>query len=182
MSTTMTIRALVASDAAACAALRREMLADAPWAFSASAESDPGVDELAVSKRLADATQATIGAFDREGMLLGVAGLFREPRPKQSHRVTLWGVYVTPRARGQRLARRIIERAIETARSWPGVDSIALGCSERSHAAMKTYTALGFVAWGREPAAVVVNGTAFDEVHMVLFLSAAAQVSPYAPS
>lgn len=186
MHTKITIRPLALGDADACVAIRREMLADAPWAFSASVETDVGVDPGAVRARLANPAHATIGAFDQAGLLLGVAGLRREERAKMAHRASVWGVYVTPAARGQRLARRIISHAIEFARSWPGVTSVGLSCSEKSIAARKTYESLGFVAWGREPAALQIDGSFHDEYHLVLFLGstvgAVPSRPPYAPS
>ena len=170
MTLAVTIRTLVQSDAEACAAIRREMLADAPWAFSSSVEIDRGVDPAKVRERLADPRHATIGVFDERGRLLGVAGIHCDTAPKMAHRAKVWGVYVKPEARGQRLGARIVSGAIEVARGWPGVNSVALSSSERSKAAQKTYAALGFTAWGREPRALVVDGVTADEIHMVLFL------------
>ena len=164
------VRPLLAADSAACAALRREMLADSPWAFSSSVESDRGVDPEQVAARLAEPRQVTIGAFDPNGTLLGVAGMYRDTHAKMSHRARIWGVYVTPHARGFGLARRIVARALDEASAWPGVNSAALSCSERSLAARKTYESLGFTAWGCEPAALIVDGTSYAEYHMVVML------------
>lgn len=186
MNTTITIRTLVEADTQACVNIRREMLADAPWAFSASVETDVGVDPDAVRARLRNPAHATVGAFDQAGSLLGVAGLRREERAKMAHRAGVWGVYVTPAARGQGLARRILEHAIEIARSWPGVVCVGLSCSEKSIAARKTYESLGFVVWGREPAALQIDASFHDEFHLILFLGSTARAvparPPYAPS
>jgi len=60
--------------------------------------------------------------------------------------------------------------AIETARSWPGVDYVGLSVSVRSQAALRLYQRLGFVVWGTEPDVARVGGTDYDEVHLALRL------------
>jgi RimJ/RimL family protein N-acetyltransferase len=173
MANVVEIRELVAGDALACAAIRREMLEDAPWAFSASAETDPGVDVEAVRERLAKAGHATVGAF-LDGRLVGVAGMRREERVKMAHRALVWGVYVTPSARGRGLSRLIVGRLLEIARGWVGVRIVGLSCSEKAVAAKRVYESLGFVEWGREPLALVVGGEVRDEHHLAVVLDAGA--------
>lgn len=185
MSHSPLIRLLTPSDAAACVALRREMLADAPWAFAASENADPGVDVDAVTKRLADPAHASIGAWDATGRLLGVASLRREHHAKMAHRAKVWGVYVTPAARGSGAARAIMLRVLDVARSWKGVTSVGLSCSERATAARRVYESVGFRVWGREPKALVWDGVAYDEFHLVCAFeaeSAFAAWQPYAPA
>lgn len=182
MQSDFMIRLLTPDDARACAALRREMLADAPWAFAASENSDPGVDVDAVAKRLADPSHATIGAFDSSGKLLGVASIRRDPHAKMAHRAKVWGVYVTPAARGSGAARAIMLRTLELAKTWPGVTSVGLSCSERAVAARKTYESIGFRVWGREPKALVANGIAYDEFHLVCEFETEAAFATYAPA
>lgn len=184
MSQPPLIRLLTPSDAKACAALRREMLADAPWAFAASENADPGVDVEAVAKRLADPSHASIGAFGASGSLLGVASVRRDHHAKMAHRAKVWGVYVTPAARGSGVARAIMLRTLDVARSWPGVTSVGLSCSERAVAARKIYESVGFRAWGREPKALVADGVAYDEFHLVCEFNTEAALTPwlsYAP-
>jgi hypothetical protein len=36
---------------------------------------------------------------------------------------------------------------------------------------MGLYASLGFVAWGREPAALRIDGVDYDEIHMALRLA-----------
>lgn len=168
------IRPLTPADAAAYMALRREMLEDAPWAFAASPETDVALDPESLAEILAgEPGRAIIGAIDPRGDghdLLAAAGIYRDRHPKMAHRARIWGVYTTPSARGRGLAARVITAAIDLARSWAGVSSIGLSASERSTDAIRLYRRLGFEPWGTEPAAVVLDGHAYAEVHMVLFL------------
>lgn len=165
------IRTLTASDAPAYTALRREMLADSPWAFAASPESDralrPGFFD-----DLSQPGQALLGAFDTSAdppALVASAGVYRLHHPKMAHRAHIWGVYTTPGARGRGIGERVVAAAVEAARAWPGVTSVGLSASANSAAAIRVYERLGFVTWGVEPAAVIIDGRAYDEVHMVLF-------------
>ena len=166
----MLIRTLTPDDLTAYCALRREMLDDSPWAFTASPEDDIGSDPLKLAARLKEPGQAIIAAFDDSGRIVGAAGLARNPKKKLSHRALVWGVYVTPSARGLGIAREVVTRTIDIARTWPGVTSLALAASERAQTAVRLYTSLGFKIWGTEPAAVQTGGQTYAEIHMVAFL------------
>lgn len=182
MHQTFSTRLLVASDAEACALLRREMLADSPWAFAASENADPGVDPEAVRKRFADPAHASIGAIDSDGFLLGVAGLRRETHSKLAHRAKVWGVYVKPAARGLGAGRAIMLHVLDVARTWHGITSVGLSCSERAAAARRVYESIGFRAWGREPKALIADGVAYDEFHLVYAFETEAALATYAPA
>ncbi len=174
------IRLLTPDDAKACVALRREMLADSPWAFAASDNADPGVDIDAVKKRLCDPAHASVGAWDANGNLLGVASIRREHHAKMAHRAKVWGVYVTPLARGSGAGRAIMLHVLDVARTWQGVTSVGLSCSERAVAARRMYESIGFRVWGREPKALVCDGVAYDEYHLVYTFEAEASYTSWA--
>lgn len=168
----MVVRLLQPTEAEAYAALRREMLADAPWAFSSDPSHDQKAQAQSVRAGLELAAREPGGAGTHlhvvsEGdRLVAAAGLWRESTVKRRHVAGIWGVYVTPAARGRGLARRVVAAAIETARTWEGVRSVQLSVSANSPAARHVYESLGFVAWGREPGALLVDGVLYDEVHM----------------
>jgi RimJ/RimL family protein N-acetyltransferase len=166
------VRPLAASDTEAYIRLRREMLADSPWAFAASPEDDFGLDPALLTARLAEPGQAIVGAFDGSGRLVGATGVYRDRHRKMSHRARIWGVYVTPVARGRGLGARIMSAAMDIARSWPGITSAGLSVSVRSEEARRLYERLGFKPWGVEPGALMLDGRAYDEIHMVAFLDA----------
>lgn len=175
-----TIRPLTTGDIDAFIALRKEALADTPWAFCASPEDDRTADQIRAS--LAEPESAAIiGAFDAAGSdaasdtgrLVAVAGLHRFPRAKERHRAMIWGVYVTPKSRGQGLGRAVVSGAIEVARKWLGVTSINLSCSENSPDARALYESLGFKAWGIEPDALRIDHHPYAEVHMTLAVEGA---------
>ncbi len=167
----MLVRTLTPADGAAFLALRREMLADSPWSFASSPEDDVAMSPGFMEVKLLEPGQAIVGAFEDEGTrLVASAGLFRDRHLKMAHRARVWGVYVTPGSRGRGVAAAVVERAVEVARSWPGVNSVGLSVSARAVGARRVYERLGFRAWGVEPAVVRIDGEECDEVHMVRFL------------
>ena len=162
------VRALTPEDAAAYLVLRREMLVDSPWAFASSVE-DSDFEPETLAAKLHEPGQAIVGGFDGE-RLVGAAGVYRDRHLKMAHRARVWGMYVTPPARGRGLGEKLLARAFEVARSWPGVDSVGLSVSANAPAALRLYQRLGFAEWGVEPATLVVDDVAYDEIHMVLVL------------
>jgi RimJ/RimL family protein N-acetyltransferase len=165
----MEVRRLNPSDAAAYVLLRREMLDDSPWAFAASAADDLGLDAAHIGTQLGTPTFALIGAFDA-GQLIGATGLHLPRHVKMAHRAHIWGVYVTPSQRGMGTGAALMTLALEVARAWPGVTSAGLSVSIRSPEAQRLYERMGFLAWGREPDALRLDGRAYDEIHMVVDL------------
>lgn len=163
------VRALTAADVPAFVELRREALRDSPWAFAASEESDVGINAELMRQRIAEPGQAIVGAFDGV-RLVGIAGMVRNRHGKMAHRAAVWGVYVTPSARGRGVAEAVMRELIRTARTWPGLDSVSLQVSARADSARRLYERLGFRRWGVEPAALRLDGVAYDEAHMVLML------------
>lgn len=174
---TMIIRPLTPTDADAYSALRREMLADAPWAFAGSGPvDDPPCDPAHVRAQLVNPEHVIIGAWDGS-RLVGSAGVLRYTKVKFRHAAFIWGVYVTPTYRGQGLSRRILLAAIDAARTWPGVAVVRLGVSAKSVRAKALYESLGFVVWGMEPDCVRLPGQTgergIDEYHLSLALEQA---------
>lgn len=169
-----TIRSLTPADAESYVALRREMLLDAPWAFGASPGQDRGSDLEGVRSQLADTAEyAIVGAMQNvTGPLLAAAGIMRDRAHKRRHTATIWGVYVTPAARGQGLGKAVVNAAIGVARAWHGVARVQLSASENSRAARLLYQSVGFTNWGIEPDCIRLDdGRSFAEHHMSLHLS-----------
>jgi ribosomal protein S18 acetylase RimI-like enzyme len=96
---------LTPSDAKSYEHLRREMLAEAPWAFSATPEDDVALDLAHLRSSLNESENAIFGveAGEPSPKLVAAAGIFRIKSPKFAHRAQLWGVYVDSRHRGRGL-------------------------------------------------------------------------------
>lgn len=155
-------------------ALRREMLADSPFAFSSSPGDDIGCNVEEMRRRLApDREDAVFGAFAPD--LVGAVGVVRERHLKERHKATIWGMYVRPASRRAGLGRRLLAAAIAHARSLPGVRQVHLGVNERAPAARALYESMGFRVWGTEPRGISHGGEFADEHHMVLRFDAPAE-------
>lgn len=172
METDALIRRLTPDDAGRYVEIRRTMLADTPWAFEAAlGEDDIGCDPTRLAARLAEDDNAIFAAEAPDGgALLAVAGISRRKRVKIAHRAEIWGVYTRADARGRGLARAVMRAAIDHARTWPGVEIVELGASERSTEAVRLYESLGFVRWGVEPDYVRIDGRSYAEHHLYLLL------------
>ena len=110
-----------------------------------------------------------MGGFDEHGLLCATLGMYRDTGEKTLHKAHLFAMFVAAQNRCQGLARRLLDIAIEHARSL-NLHQLMLGCNASNHSALRLYEQAGFQAYGLEPAALLVDGEFFDEVLMVLQL------------
>ena len=163
------IQLLRVEDAALLISLRREALGTDPLAFMASTEDDVGLSiEFVQSILMNPPEQAVFGAFERDS-LTGMVGLYRETKLKRRHLGSIWGMYVTPGARGRGIGRVLLDAAIRHARGW-GLDQLRLGVMDTALAAKHLYETAGFRPWGLEPRALCWEGLFADEHHLALDL------------
>ncbi|WP_042301633.1 GNAT family N-acetyltransferase [Paraburkholderia kururiensis] len=164
----MRIRLLNPNDALSFQSLRLRALTEAPTSFASSYEEEVDRSIDVIQNQLATRDDRGIfGALDGE-RLVGVAGLGRENLRKLSHKAFLWGVYVAPDMRGSGISRRLITKALDFAKSVPGVTQVNLTANAKSTAAIKVYASLGFQEFGLERHSLMVGGDVYDEVHMSL--------------
>ena len=162
------IRLLNQHDIASFRMLRLAMLADAPSAFGASPDDEAVLNEDAWAARIGpDDNTAVFGAFAGD-RLVGSVGLFRQRPLKMRHKALIWGVFVDPAARGQSLARRLMQTMVAHARTLPHIRQVTLSVTASNVHARALYESLGFVQYGHEPDALYVDGAWFDEQQMVL--------------
>lgn len=174
MSTTTTtafeIRPLTAADAKAFWHLRREGIVSEPAAFRESlAEHDANSIEMVRERLGAAGSDFVLGAF-LGGTLVGSAGFHRQEGEKVRHRGLVWGVYVSPAARGRGAGRQLMQQLIARARALDGLEQLHLQVAETQHAARRLYEALGFRSYGTEPNALRVENDHISEDLMVLRL------------
>lgn len=159
-------RRLGPEDARAFVAFRQAYLEDVPLAFGASPESDflGSADAVRRQLELGDAS-VIFGVFDPR--LVAAVGLYREKRPKTSHKAHVWGMYVSPEHRGRGHGRRLLVAAVEHARTLEGVTSVRLSVTEAAPGARRLYESAGFEVWGSEPEGMRHEGRALLEHHMI---------------
>jgi RimJ/RimL family protein N-acetyltransferase len=168
----VTIRRLLAADAAAFQELRLRALLNSPQSFTSSYEEEAHLSVAEVASRLEPtADRAVFGAYEAD-QLIGMAGLGREQMQKIRHKANVWGLYVGPESRGKGLGRRLLEAAIDFAAQAPGITQVCISVYSGNSVARSLYVSAGFVPYGIENAAMQVDGRFLDEEHMIRFLPA----------
>ncbi len=167
---TATIRLLTPADAEAFIAIRREALTDAPLAFVESPEDDAALSLEFVREALERGPESVVfGAF--APALVGMLGVLRERSPKAAHKAHVWGVYVAPSERGHGIGRQLVTTALDHVRGLAGVSQVHLSVAETALAAKRLYERMEFETWGTEPSAIVFEGKAVAETHMIKTLT-----------
>lgn len=170
----MVIRRLTVKDAGSYMALRRRAVSEEPQAFLTSEREERrrGLGHIlkrfrTVWKRRDD---AVLGAFE-DGDLIGMVGFFREAHEKRRHRMTIWGMYVSPEARGRGHGRALLREALKRCATLPGVEAIGLSVVTVNRDAMRLYSSVGFRRVGVDRRAWKLGRDYHDEESMVLGLS-----------
>ncbi|MFT6000383.1 MAG: ribosomal protein S18 acetylase RimI-like enzyme [Neolewinella sp.] len=168
------IRSLTPADTEAFVALRYQAFTTDPLSW----DHDPGtpIDPEVWRPRLAEVPglEFVLGYFLAEGRetpaLVGIMGFTRFEKVKRRHRSALWGVYVSPSARGLRVSAKLLAEALRRARQLEGLERVILSVSNQAPAALHLYEKAGFVEFGREPGAARTGEVDMDEIHMLLEL------------
>ena len=147
------------------------MLRPAVEAQRLAPSTDPALRPLEDSRqRLASAMVPFWGAFDEHGELAGMVGLECAARAKQRHKGTVVAMYVAREAAGRGLGRELL-RALMLQAPAMGLTDLVLTVTEGNASAIRLYEDAGFVAFGTEPRAIVVNDQLHGKVHMQITLS-----------
>jgi ribosomal protein S18 acetylase RimI-like enzyme len=172
----ITIRPLAPSDAAAFRALRFDALQQYPASFATSVSEWTILTIGEVADMLIGHNDKLVfGAFgcgaEGDMPLVGVVGFLRQAKDKYRHKASVWGMYVQSEWQGRGIARMLLERVIDHARTQPGLDQILLTVTEGNEGVRGLYERLGFRVYGVEPKAIDPgNGHRLDEILMMLDL------------
>ena len=165
----VTIRPAVGVDAGRVRALRLEALKAHPQAFSSDYETS-SLDPLETwEERLAKYTLSpdqTLLLAQAGDELVGMAGIYRDPRPKIRHAASIWGVYVKPGWRGLQVGEGLVRACLEWARAH-AVITVRLGVISENASAIRCYQRCGFKVYGVEPKVIYWDEHYYDELLMV---------------
>ena len=164
------IRPTREADAAALRELRLEAL----WMHPESFSSDHATSAARPASYWVE--RAQLGNGERNqitcvaqsaagGELVAMCGLYREEESKLRHSANLWGVYVRPAWRGLRIADALIDACENWARQRD-IQIIRLAVVDTNHAAIRCYQRRGFIAYGKAPDVLRINGRQYDELLM----------------
>lgn len=167
----MLIRMLRRDEADVFWEMRLRMMQDCPDAYGSAYEEEAALSPEAKAERCQwTEGNFVLGAFDKEGRMIGVVGLRRENRLKSLHKATVWGMYVVPEARGQGVGRKLLKEALRRAKEIDGLERVLIFVVAGNDAALWLYGSLGFVTFGIEPDAKKQDGRNTDMIHMSLKL------------
>jgi RimJ/RimL family protein N-acetyltransferase len=164
------IRQLESNDVPELLGLLQEAVIEEPFAFVTSPEDDFVSSIEAVREHLARTPNAVVfGAFERD--LVGMLWFTREQRAKLSHKAMIWRTYVRKDSRGRGIAGKLLQAAIDHARTLQGLGAISLCVSDKSPGARKLYERYGFRAWGIERDSFRCDGESAALHYMTLQLT-----------
>jgi ribosomal protein S18 acetylase RimI-like enzyme len=168
--TEMRIRRLGVEDADRLKTVRVAATMESPASVKPTTqeELERSTDEFK-KKLVWDSHNYILGAFDGDH-LVGIAGLRRERGQKVHHTAILWGIYVIPQYRGQRIATRLVEAVVGIARDIPEVMQIKLCVHTKNVAARRMYMSSGFESYGIERNVIRIGEESFDEELMMMTL------------
>jgi RimJ/RimL family protein N-acetyltransferase len=165
------IRRLVLADLPAYKALRDDMLATSPTAFTSDTapERAPESYLARLGLQAPRGGEFTLGAW-QYGRLIGAVSCERDARAKVNHIGHLVGMMVRAEAQGAGLGKALLSACINEARAADGLVMLTLTVTAGNAPAVQLYERAGFVLYGSLPRAIRVNGEYHAKDHMVLDL------------
>ena len=162
------IRPAGPADAGRLRDLRLEALADTPEAFSsdyATAVKEPLASWVERLERYQKGDNERMQVAEAGGGLVGMAGIFRDPRPKIRHVATIFGVYVNLGWRGLHIGDGLVKANLKWAASHEIV-FVRLAVISSNASAIRCYLRCGFTVYGVEPKSIHYEGHYYDELLM----------------
>ncbi|SRR5579883_1241901 len=109
-----------------------------------------------------------LGAFDDQDHLIGKVGFWREKQSNKQHKASIWGLYVTPEARGRGIGKLLLQDLLRRGTTLPGLEQVHLRVVTTNEAARHLYRSVGFRPYGLEPHAFKYGEQYLDE-ELLLF-------------
>lgn len=158
----MEIRPPRADESQAVHDLRMLGLKETPEAFGSTYEESLTITPESIQTRyLPRADCITLCAFE-DGEPTGMITLLTNDRIKTKHNASITGMYVSPQHRRKGIARRLMEAAIDHARTLPDVEQVGLEVVTSCEPAVNLYRVAGFQSFGVAPRALKQNGNYYD--------------------
>jgi RimJ/RimL family protein N-acetyltransferase len=162
------VRRLNADDAQAFSDLRREVTADNPVPMGLSIEEEltRTLDGFKAQLSL-PFPNAMLGGF-LAGELAATAAVSRVGQFASSHhKMSMWGVFTSPRFRRRGLSMTVVQSALLHAFD-NGARRVNLQVYVPNQPALALYRKIGFREYGTEAEAVCLEGVYYDGIHMTL--------------
>ena len=147
----MNVHHLSQDDAARFLEFRTQGLIDDHDAFRVTADDDAAVPVNEWRARID--RDYVVAAIGQKGEWMGVGGLSRFAGEKLRHKGLIWGMYVTPTARGTGVADEIMRALIHHAQGK--LHHLQLTVMADNHRAQAFYERHGFTVYAVEPESVL---------------------------
>jgi ribosomal protein S18 acetylase RimI-like enzyme len=113
----------------------------------------------------------TLGAFNDAGELMGTVGFKRDVFLKLHHKGLIFRMYVSEKAKGQGLGRKLLQALIERAKQGEGLRQLYLTVVSSNQRAINLYLSEGFELYSREKGSIKMAENEFvDEDSMILYV------------
>lgn len=113
----------------------------------------------------------TLGAFNDEGELMGTVGFKRDNFLKLRHKGLIFRMYISEKAKGQGLGRKLLLALIERAKQGEGLRQLYLTVVSNNQRAISLYLSAGFELYSREKESIKMAENEFvDEDSMILYV------------
>ena len=113
----------------------------------------------------------TLGAFNDDGELVGTVGFKRDSFLKLRHKGLIFRMYVSEKAKGLGLGRKLLYALIERAKRGEGLRQIYLTVISNNQRAINLYLSAGFELYSREKGSIRMAENEFvDEDSMILYV------------
>lgn len=159
------VRILQETDWRAFKDIRLEALKNDPEAFGDSYEEALERPNSVFQERVK--TSVVIAAF-LEGEVVGMLGYYGDRSKKSKHVGNIWGVYVSPKARGKGVSKKLFDKVFDIMPSE--IEQVRLSVGSYNEAARKLYALYGFQECGIEEKVLKIGDEYIDEIPMVKFI------------
>jgi ribosomal protein S18 acetylase RimI-like enzyme len=167
----VTIRKLDENDLSSFYNLRLKGLLESPTSFRSSYDEEKAAG-MSIHKNSFNRDKMNNNVFGAfvQNEIIGCIAFTQEEKSKTKHKCNIWGLYVQPNYRNQRIGRQLIETTIKHIRENLNCSIINLCVKKDNFSAIKLYESFGFKIWGTEPRAMCFEGEFYEEMYLSLLL------------
>jgi ribosomal protein S18 acetylase RimI-like enzyme len=156
------IRQITIDDFEEWKTLRLEAVKLYPESFGQSYEGVQKQDKKWLEQSLENGAMFT---YEQNGKMVAIAGTFSMKPENMRHRATLFGLYVNNNHHGKGIASALVNHIIDYTK--PNHKQLHLTVTTNNNPAISLYKKHGFVIYGTEPDALLINGKYYDEYLMI---------------
>ncbi len=161
----MTYRTLTVEDYPAYDALRGMALDFVPEAFGSTNQEEIPHRKNRFESNVTHKESFIVGAFD-DDELVGMVGFLKLEKIKLKHKGIIWGMFVKPEMQGRGIGSELMKFTLEKAAKIQHLQKINLDVNAENQAAIRLYEKMGFISFGVEKNALLVNNKMYDTILM----------------